>query len=100
LPRKRSAAQGDERRPKAGSRGRKPALSSTRRAGGCADPQARALLLPYVLSRTEEAESVFFEAHLLACEACFRDLKLLDRVGSLIQELMTLAEPAKRTRRS
>jgi hypothetical protein len=44
--------------------------------------------LPYALSRCSENDALGFEAHLLACETCFQDLKTLDRAGKLIQEFL------------
>ena len=67
------------------------AEGSPRRLGApseapCCDRPTRALLLPYALSQCPEEEAVCFEAHLLVCEACFQDLKVLDRAGVLIRE--------------
>lgn len=54
----------------------------------CQDlPLRRALLLRYALSRCSEKEAQALEAHLLLCEACFEDLKTLDRAGVLLREL-------------
>lgn len=58
------------------------------RSSGCREPDVRALLLPYALSRCTEKEAVAFEAHLLGCAACFRDLKCLVRLGTLLRELL------------
>lgn len=44
----------------------------------------RELLLPYALTGCRQEEGVAFEAHLLQCEACFEDLKTLDRAAALI----------------
>lgn len=44
----------------------------------------RALLVPYALTGCRPDEAVTFEAHVLECEACFEDLKLLDRAAALI----------------
>jgi len=44
----------------------------------------RALLVPYALTGCRPQEGVAFEAHLLQCEACFEDLRLLDRAAALI----------------
>ena len=52
----------------------------------CADPVGRSLLVPYALSECTEDQALDFEAHLLGCDACFGDLKCLDRAGSLIRE--------------
>ena len=88
---KHSASEGARRPRKVGSRNRVPAAAAKPDVARCTDPLARSLLLSYVLSRTQEAESAFFEAHLLACDACFRDLKFLDRAGSLLAELLGTA---------
>lgn len=80
LPAEETAAHGA---PRKGSHG--PA---------CADPAARALLLPYALSRCTDDESFDFEVHVLCCAACFRDLKRLDLAGSLLHELMDAPSPA------
>ena len=62
--------------------------SKRSRATTRCDSEARSLLLPYVLSKCTEGQSITFESHLLSCDVCFRDLKCLDRTGVLIQELL------------
>jgi len=52
----------------------------------CRDVVGRALLVPYALSRCPEEQALAFEGHLLTCEACFQDLKVLDRAGVLLRE--------------
>ncbi len=54
----------------------------------CRDPRARAFLVPYALSSLREESAAVFEAHLLACGSCFRDLKCLDRAGALLRSFM------------
>jgi len=44
----------------------------------------RALLVPYALTGCRQDEGVAFEAHMLQCDACYEDLKLLDRAAALI----------------
>ncbi len=44
----------------------------------------RSLLVPYALTGCRPDEGALFEAHMLQCEACFKDLKLLDRAAALI----------------
>ncbi len=44
----------------------------------------RALLLPYALTGCRPDEGITFEAHLLDCDACFADLKVLDKAAVLI----------------
>ncbi len=51
----------------------------------CCDPIRRSLLVPYALATCCATEADAFEAQLLACEACFQDLKALDRAGVLIR---------------
>ena len=51
------------------------------------------MLLLYALSGCLEDEALDFEAHLLGCEACFEDLKTLDRARVLVQEAMA-GDPA------
>ena len=51
----------------------------------CQDPVSRALLVPYALGTCSDAEAEGLEAHLLACETCFQDLKVLDRAGALLR---------------
>jgi hypothetical protein len=57
------------------------------RRHGCRSPEDRALILPYLFGKTGESDSVRFEAHLLMCGACFADLKVLDRAGTILTEL-------------
>jgi len=54
----------------------------------CCDLDARPLLVLYALSECAAEEALTFEAHLLECEACFTDLKCLDRSRALIQEFL------------
>jgi hypothetical protein len=54
-------------------------------ARSCINPEVRRLLVPYAISRCRESEAVRFEAHMLACPVCFRDLKTLDRAGALLK---------------
>ena len=56
------------------------------RPGDCSNVAARALLVPYALSQCPETEATTFEAHLLTCDSCFKDLKCLDRASRLILE--------------
>lgn len=73
-----------------------PVRTATDTAHGehtCNDPQERQLLLLYVLSGCLDDEALDFEAHLLGCEACFEDLKTLDRARVLVQESMA-GDPA------
>jgi hypothetical protein len=72
--------------------GRAPSRQQ-RTAPRCRVPAARMLLLPYALSQCREAEALRFEAHLLACETCFSDLKTLDRAGALIREFADEKDP-------
>ena len=44
----------------------------------------RELLLPYALTGTSPSDGIDFEAHLLGCDACFADLKILDRAAAVI----------------
>ncbi len=73
---------------------RHKAVRHAGRVRGCQNAHARALLLPYVLSSCHEDEEIAFEAHLLACAPCFRDLKCLDRAGALIKEGMGASSSA------
>lgn len=67
---------------------------------GCESPEFRALLIPYALSScTEEAEERF-ESHLLTCDACFRDLKAIDRTRELIQDFVGEDRPETLTART
>ena len=52
----------------------------------CAEPERRALLVPYALGRLGEDEALDFEVHLLMCETCFKDVKILDKASRLIRE--------------
>ena len=54
---------------------------------------ARPWLLLYLLSGCGEEEALAFEAHLLSCEACFRDLQTLDRARSLLREHLGARSP-------
>src|SRR5262245_48360687 len=56
---------------------------------GCRNLPVRMLLLPYALASLREADAITFEAHLLACPACLRDLKSLDRARAVIDEFRT-----------
>ena len=55
---------------------------------GCRDPEGRSLLVLYALARCAPEEAEAFEAHMLECDACFQDLKCLDRAGILIREFL------------
>ena len=59
----------------------------------CCDRPERSLLLLYALSRCAEEEALDFEAHLLDCDACFEDLKTLDRARTLIREALNADSP-------
>ena len=61
----------------------------------CCDPTVRSMLLIYSLKICEEEEAVAFEAHLLDCEVCYRDLRALDRAGAVIRQIAEI-EPARR----
>ena len=63
----------------------------------CSGAAERSLLLLYALSGCLDEEALDFEAHLLECEACFQDLKTLDRAGVLVREALA-ADPAVLTR--
>ena len=86
------APRSDE--PRAGSESKGAGRRRRGRTSGCRTPEARALLLPYLTAGCSEAEAVTFEAHLVGCAACFRDLKALDRVGTLLHELLGLEPPS------
>jgi hypothetical protein len=60
-------------------------------APSCVDRESRSLLVLYALAGCQEPEALDFEAHLLTCDACFQDLKSLDRVGGLIRESLSAA---------
>jgi hypothetical protein len=51
----------------------------------CEDPALRSLLVPYVLCTATEAQENAFEAHCLACDRCFADLKVLDRAQEIVR---------------
>jgi anti-sigma factor RsiW len=63
--------------------------------GPCVVLEARRLLLPYVLGGCAEIEAQVFEAHLLSCEACFQDVKLMDRAASLVRSLAPEGSPLR-----
>jgi anti-sigma factor RsiW len=73
-------------RPRSGSERRRGAIE----APTCGDSRKRVLLVPYVLARLQDRRAEVFEAHLLQCEACFRDLKILDRATRLVREHLRL----------
>ena len=52
----------------------------------CTDPVARRGLLPYAMADGDESSAIEFEAHLLVCPRCLRDLRCLDRARALIEE--------------
>lgn len=54
-------------------------------ATACAH-KARRLLVPYGLWQCDEDDALEFEAHLMACSACFEDLKHLAHAAELIEE--------------
>ena len=59
--------------------------SGAREPPACRDEEARALLVRYVLARCSEEEAIRFEGHLLLCDLCFEDVKVLDRAGILLR---------------
>ena len=77
---------GRDRKPDEGSV--RTFTETARQETACPDPQERQMLLLYALSGCLEDEALDFEAHLLGCEACFEDLKTLDRARALVQEAM------------
>lgn len=52
---------------------------------GCCDAVTREHLVPYAFGTCDEDASLSFEAHLLDCDACYEDLKVLDRARELVQ---------------
>ena len=61
----------------------------------CCDPRVRQTLLPYALTCCPEDEALAFEAHLLDCEVCYRDLKALDRAGAVIRQIAEIEPPRR-----
>lgn len=59
----------------------------------CLVPAMQSRLVPYALGRDEGAYAEEFEAHLLLCEACFADLKSIDRTQELIREFLKTEGP-------
>ena len=98
MPKPPSRADGSMKPPRPGKRrsgdvakdppARRPGGRGSGRSSRCREPGVRTLLLPYALSQCTAKEAVRFETHLLGCAACFRDLRCLGRIGTLLRELL------------
>lgn len=87
-----------EKSPPTRVRERAPLARMPRPKRGCDELLRRAHLLPYLQASASDADANAFEAHLLRCAVCFRDLKALARARRLIDEL-SLAAPQRRPSR-
>lgn len=57
-------------------------------------------MVPYALSQCTESEGDAVETHLLGCDLCFEDLRVLDRAGEILAEhLGPAGKPGERVRR-
>ncbi len=77
-----------------------PAPTPDAREPLCTDVVGRAYVIPYALERCEAQEAAAFEAHLLTCDVCFRDLQALDRASALLHQFMGSLSPAAERVRS
>jgi hypothetical protein len=59
---------------------------------GCRASERQELLLQYAFGGCSDEQEIAFEAHLLACDLCFDDLKALERTRDLIERFV-LSEP-------